>query len=243
MLKSGQIGGVSYSNVAYVGFSIGSVAGVSLASQYPDAVDAVILHGYSWNVDNLYPGYLAGLQSPVNQLEKPEWRNISSLYQSQSTPQARQAVVFYGDFDPNIVPVDFGLRDMDALGLALSFGYHLVPAPNFTGPVFLGDGNRESHLSPHINVKSQSTSAYYSRQRILLSAILCVAHSPMQHTIISRLPPISTSTSTMSPVTVFTCIAAPSSCRMTALLSSSVMGCEELLMSKRRSKADFARVA
>ena len=143
LLKTGQIGGQAYNKVAYTGFSIGAVAGVSLASQYPDAIDAVILHGYSWVVKNLYPGYLAGLQAPVNGLEKPEWRNISSLYQSQSTPQARQAVVFYGDYDPNILPVDFDLRDMDALGLALSFGYHLIPAPNYTGPVFIGDGNRK----------------------------------------------------------------------------------------------------
>ena len=143
LLKQGHIGGTVYAKVAYIGFSIGSVAGVSLTAQYPDAVDAVILHGYSWDVTNLYPGYLAGLQAPVNTLEKPEWRNISSLYQSQSTRQSRQAVVFYGDFDPAIVPVDFELRDMDALGLALSFGYHLVTSPQFTGPVFIGDGNRK----------------------------------------------------------------------------------------------------
>lgn len=134
---------MAYKKVAYVGFSIGSVAGVSLAAQYPTAVDALILHGYSWNVKNLYPGYLAGLQAPVNTLEKPQWKNISSLYQSQSTPQARQAVVFYGDFDPDILPVDFALRDMDALGLALSFGYHLIAAPQFKGPVFIADGNRK----------------------------------------------------------------------------------------------------
>ncbi|KAI4121438.1 MAG: hypothetical protein LQ338_006359 [Usnochroma carphineum] len=144
LLKSGRIGGIAYKNVAYVGFSIGSVAGVSLAAQYPSAVEAIILHGYSWNVKNLYPGYLAGLQAPVNTLEKPQWKNISSLYQSQSTPEARQAVVFYGDFDPKIVAVDFELRDMDALGLALSFGYHLVAAPQYKGPVFLGDGNQDS---------------------------------------------------------------------------------------------------
>ncbi|KAL9599304.1 MAG: hypothetical protein Q9219_003931 [cf. Caloplaca sp. 3 TL-2023] len=152
LLKSGGIGGIAYQNVAYVGFSIGAVAGISLASQYPSAVDAMVLLGVSWNLKNLYPGYIAGLQAPVNTLEKPEWRNISSLYQSQSTPAARQAVVFYGDFDPDILAVDFELRDMDALGLAFSFGYHLVSAPQYTGPVFLGNGNRKSYLLQMISL-------------------------------------------------------------------------------------------
>ncbi|KAL8717982.1 MAG: hypothetical protein Q9225_004841 [Loekoesia sp. 1 TL-2023] len=166
LLKSGQIGGIAYKNVAYVGFSIGSVAGVSLAAQYPSAVEAIILHGYSWNVKDLYPGYLAGLQAPVNTLEKPEWKNISSLYQSQSTPEARQAGMFYGDFDPKIVAVDFRLRDMDALGLALSFAYHFVPAPQYKGPVFLGVGNRESHLLPLDQFKTNFT--YYLRRGLLI---------------------------------------------------------------------------
>lgn len=143
LIKTGQIGGIAYQKVAYIGFSIGSVAGVSLSAQYPHAADAMILHGFSWDVTNLYPGYLAGLQAPVNTLERPEWKQYSSYYQSQSTPASRQAVVFFGDYDPAIVPVDFELRDMDALGLALSFGYHLVSAPQYTGPVFIGDGNRK----------------------------------------------------------------------------------------------------
>ena len=112
MIKAGQIGGVAYKKVAYIGFSIGSVAGVSLSAQYPHAADAMILHGFSWDVTNLYPGYLAGLQAPVNTLERPEWKQYSSYYQSQSTPASRQAVVFFGDYDPAILPIDFALRDM-----------------------------------------------------------------------------------------------------------------------------------
>ena len=144
MLKRGEILGNAYKNVALVGFSIGAVAAVSQAAQYPESVEALILHGFSWDLTNLYPGYLTGLQAPANSLEKPEWRNLSSLYLSQSTPQSRQAVVFYGDFDPAVVPVDFKIRDIDATGLALSFGYHLVTAPKFTGAVFIGNGNRKS---------------------------------------------------------------------------------------------------
>lgn len=144
LLKQGEIGGTKYAKVAYVGFSIGAVAGVSLTAQYPDVVDAVILHGYSWVVTDLYPGYLAGLQAPVNTLGISAWANYSSFYQSQSTPQSRQAVVFYGDFDPAVLPIDYNeIRDMDALGLALSFGFHLIAAPKYTGPVFLGNGNRK----------------------------------------------------------------------------------------------------
>jgi hypothetical protein len=142
MLKAGKFGGTKY-RVAYVGFSIQSVAGVSLANQYPKAVDAILLHGFSWNVSNAYPGFLAGLQVPVNSLDKPAWKNLSSYYQTQPTRDTRQAVCFYGDFDKGLLPTDFEMRDMDSVGQAVSFGYHLVPAPEFTGPFFLGNGNRK----------------------------------------------------------------------------------------------------
>lgn len=35
------------------------------------------------------------------------------------------------------------MRDFDSLGAAITFVYHLVEAPQYTGPVFLGIGDRE----------------------------------------------------------------------------------------------------
>lgn len=143
LLKSGGILGVKYPKVAYIGFSIASIAGVSLAYQAPDAIDALVLHGFTWNIQELYPAFLSGLQVSASGLEKPEWKDFPSTYTTQSTPEGRQAAVFYGDFDPNIVPVDFYLRDVDTLGLSISLAYHLVTPNLYKGPVMLANGDRK----------------------------------------------------------------------------------------------------
>ena len=146
-LKQGHFGGKKY-KVVYIGFSIASVYGVSLASQYPNAVDAMMLHGFTWNITDAYPGFLSGLQVPVNSLEKSEWKHLQAYYQTQPTAVTRESVCFYGDYDQGLLPTDFKLRDMDSLGQAVSFGFHLVQAPDFKGPFFLANGNRKPSDSP-----------------------------------------------------------------------------------------------
>jgi pimeloyl-ACP methyl ester carboxylesterase len=146
LLKAGEIGGVRYKKVAYVGFSIGAIAGVSLASRVPDALDAILLHGYTWKKDHMYPAFLSGLQGPGNSLGVPHWNSYPDLYSTQTTPASRQAAVFYGDYDPDMLPVDFALRDMDALGLAITFAYHVVSVPRFRGPVMMAIGQRKSEI-------------------------------------------------------------------------------------------------
>ncbi|KAL4890077.1 Alpha/Beta hydrolase protein [Aspergillus ambiguus] len=144
LLKAGQIGGVVYDKVAYVGFSIASIAGVSLAYQVPDAIDALVLHGFTWDIQDLYPAFLSGLQVAANGLEKPEWKQYPAEYTTQMNPAGRRAAVFYGNFDPEIVPVDFYLRDLDTLGLSISLAYHLVTPNLYKGPVMLANGDQDA---------------------------------------------------------------------------------------------------
>ena len=49
---------------------------------------------------------------------------LPNTYTTQSTPASREATVFYGDFDPEIVPLDFELRDFDTLGASISIPSH-----------------------------------------------------------------------------------------------------------------------
>ena len=70
---------------------------------------------------------------------------LPNTYTTQSTPASREATVFYGDFDPEIVPLDFELRDFDTLGASISIPSHSRYVGSI-GPVFLGNGNGNGKL-------------------------------------------------------------------------------------------------
>lgn len=147
MLRGGQIGGKKFDKVITIGFSLGSVSLVSLAKQYPADADALVLHGFSWNAATLYQGFFAGLQEAAALVDPQKWGYLPSTYTTQSTPASREATVFYGNFDPGIVPVDFALRDFDTLGASITIPSHSLYVGEYTGPVFLGNGNGKLPLS------------------------------------------------------------------------------------------------
>jgi pimeloyl-ACP methyl ester carboxylesterase len=117
--------------------------GNGLADKYPNDVDALVLLGVAWNKALVYPAFMAGLQSAAR-LQRPDvWGDYDDFYQTQSTPAAREAANFAGDYEQGALEVDFETRDLDTLGIAISFAFHLVPAPGFTKPVFLGMGGND----------------------------------------------------------------------------------------------------
>ena len=140
-LRRGEIGGKQFDKVITIGFSSGAVSLVSLAEQYPADADALILHGFSWNAATLYQGFFAGLQEAAALVDPQRWGYLPNTYTTQSILASREATVFYGNFDPAIVPLDFELRDCDTLGASISIPSHSRYVGEYTGPVFLGNGN------------------------------------------------------------------------------------------------------
>ena len=142
-LRDGTVGGVRWNKVAMVGFSLGAVIANSMSAQYPSDFDALVLHGISWDISWIYPAFFSGLQAPAAQIDPERWGNVPLQYQTQSTREAREAHVFYGSYDRGVLEPDFYYRDFDSVGAAMSFTYHLVDAPEYRGPVFLGIGERK----------------------------------------------------------------------------------------------------
>ncbi|TGJ75889.1 hypothetical protein E0Z10_g10944 [Xylaria hypoxylon] len=130
--------------VVLVGFSIGAITANSLAEQYPSDVDAIILHGITWDATWIYPALLSGLQAPAQQVDPEKWGHLQPTYQTQSTREGRLVACFAGSYDARIAEYDWQTRDFDTLGAAITFTYHLVNAPEYIGPVFLGIGNQDS---------------------------------------------------------------------------------------------------
>ncbi|KAL8989051.1 MAG: hypothetical protein Q9169_008447, partial [Polycauliona sp. 2 TL-2023] len=139
-LRQGKIQGMQWDKIVMVGFSIGAIVANSLSAQYPDDVTAILLHGVSWDTTWVYPAFLSGLQQSAAQIDPDKWGDVPPQYQTQPTRQTREATVFYGDYDAGILDPDFSLRDFDSIGAAVTFTQHLVHAPEYTGPVFLGIG-------------------------------------------------------------------------------------------------------
>ncbi|KAK4238040.1 hypothetical protein C8A03DRAFT_33997 [Achaetomium macrosporum] len=130
--------------VVPIGFSLGAVTLISLADQYPEDGDAIVLHGVSWNAATLYPAFFAGFQVAAAQVDPAKWGHIPTSYTTQSTPRSREITCFYGDYDKGILPLDFELRDFDTLGASITIPSHTVYVKGYTGPVFLGNGDEDA---------------------------------------------------------------------------------------------------
>lgn len=146
-LKSGVLGSKRWKHIVAAGFSIGGATLNSLADQYPEDTEAIVLCGFTHNALWLYPGFLAGLQAPAKQINPGEWGDIPSTYQSTSTLQSRAVACYYGKYDHEQLVFDFENRDFDSLGAAITLGLHMLEAPEYKGHVFIGNGDRR--LSKH----------------------------------------------------------------------------------------------
>lgn len=106
-LRSGEVDGKKWTKIVFVGFSIGAITANSLANQYAADVDAIVLHGFSWDTSWIYPAFLSGLQVPARQIEPEKWGHIPATYQTQSTREGRKAACFSGSYDPDILEYDW----------------------------------------------------------------------------------------------------------------------------------------
>lgn len=138
--RSTELLGRQFSQIALVGFSIGGILANGIADKYPDDVDVLILLGITWDLAWIYPAFLAGLQTSASAVDAGKWGHLEPLYQTQPTLAAREVACFFGDYDVGALVMDYETRDLDTLGAAVTFTYHLVTAPAYKGPVFLGIG-------------------------------------------------------------------------------------------------------
>ena len=133
-----------WSTVVFAGFSIGGIVANSLAEKYPSDVDVIVLLGISWDLLWIYPAFLAGLQDAARNIDPARWGALPAFYQTHATLATREVACFYGAYDRGALEADFANRDFDTLGAAVTFTFHLVAAPIFSGPVFMGIGESES---------------------------------------------------------------------------------------------------
>ncbi|MCJ1253711.1 hypothetical protein MMC24_001523 [Lignoscripta atroalba] len=144
LLRAGSITSKAYTTIVYTGYFIGGIIGTSLSNTYPSDVDALILLAIAWDISWAYPAVLAGLEGPAADIDPARWGHLSPLYMAHSTRASRIAGCFYGAYDPEVAEWDWNTKATNSIGEAMSFSFHLVDAPDYTGPVFLGLGNNDA---------------------------------------------------------------------------------------------------
>ncbi len=142
--KSGELLGRKHSKIALIGFSIGGITSNSLVDKFPNSVDGVVLIGITWDRPYIYPSFLMGLQAPAKDADPGKWGDLHPFYQTHPTLHKRDFNNFFGDYERGALEADFATRDCDTLGGAVTFTYHLVTAPQYRGPVFLGIGGNDA---------------------------------------------------------------------------------------------------
>ncbi|KAJ5116811.1 alpha/beta-hydrolase [Penicillium angulare] len=144
-LRSGEIGDKKFSNVVYVGHSLGSLIGVRSTQLYPRDYDALVLTGWSANFMVGIPKILAtGLRS-ARYIIPDRFGDRSPFYVALSLPEYTRKA-FYGlsrSFDPEVVEWDFNHRDVCSGGELVSMMAGLTETA-YTGPVHLIVGEADS---------------------------------------------------------------------------------------------------
>ncbi|OQU93602.1 hypothetical protein CLAIMM_00086 [Cladophialophora immunda] len=142
-LKSGVIGGRPFKNIIYVGHSYGSELGNHLAASHPDAIDALILTGFSSTRANISIEFSAA-NSEFVRLE-----DLASGY--LVLPTAGQRSVFYGangTFDPRLLDIDTDTQQTATVGEFISRKLPPPVANGFTAPVFIMTGDQDQPFCP-----------------------------------------------------------------------------------------------
>ncbi|CRK42927.1 hypothetical protein BN1708_008918 [Verticillium longisporum] len=147
-IRTENLLGQSFSKISLVGFSIGAIVASAVADKFPEDADSLVLLGITWDREWLYPAFLAGLQTTASVVDPARWGDRDPFYQTQPTLQARRVACFFGDFEEEAALTDFETRDLDSLGMAITFSFHLVEAPKYEGHVFLGIGDHDSTFCP-----------------------------------------------------------------------------------------------
>jgi pimeloyl-ACP methyl ester carboxylesterase len=135
----------TYDRVIYVGHSYGSFLGTSLSRQHPLDVDAMVLTGYSANLEVPVPIVLNDFNSAKLAPGHLDMNQKLPLGYLRGTNETGRTTAFYGkpgSFDPSVAKFDFTTADTVTAGELLSQAGGFSPSP-YQGPVLIATGDSD----------------------------------------------------------------------------------------------------
>lgn len=143
-LRSGAIGAQAFSTVVGAGHSFGSIQTVGLAAQYPKDLDAIILQGFTVNTGAIGLTF-ADFNSAIAAQDAPaRFAGLSNGYLVTDTSIANSFAFFrYPNFDPTLFYDVDARKQTYTLGEVFTLANVIAPAPAFTGPIDVVDGQND----------------------------------------------------------------------------------------------------
>jgi pimeloyl-ACP methyl ester carboxylesterase len=160
-----------FTNTIIVGCSLGSLVANTLLANYPDAINAAILTGFSKSWVNTIPGFTATAELlPAAFVDPNRFGRLGPTYLAADNELGVEYLLFYKGtkptYDPALVQADFDARGTITLGEAIS-GAIPPSAPNFKGSVYVMTGQQDVVFCGKLGLKSDPPSDCLSPQNIL----------------------------------------------------------------------------
>ncbi|KAI5455873.1 Alpha/Beta hydrolase protein [Mariannaea sp. PMI_226] len=131
--------GITFSKIAFVGHSYGSITGVAAARLTPGFADALIMTG--WSAYLPLPSPLLELQMHSAALLFDRFKTLPLGYLTASNKTGHKNIFFGGSFDPQIPETSFLLQSVMTCGEGGSLVTGLQPATVYNGKVLVITGS------------------------------------------------------------------------------------------------------
>lgn len=140
-LKAGQFSDNKFQKVVGAGHSFGSIITNAITRQYPAALDAAILTGFSTDLST-QPLFLQALNLAIASQDQPlRFAQLNNAFLVSSTVISNQIGFFRANgFAPSILDKAEATKGTVTLGELNSLSGIAGPAPNYTKPVAVIDG-------------------------------------------------------------------------------------------------------
>ncbi|KAF2763623.1 hypothetical protein EJ03DRAFT_322631 [Teratosphaeria nubilosa] len=140
-LRAGKYGNCAFSTVVGVGHSFGSIITQAVTADYPSALDAAILTGFSVNSTGL-PVFTIGNDFALANMNQPyRFGQLDNGYLVANTITNNQIAFFRAPgFDPVVLALADATKGTVTFGEFFTTTAPTKPAMDFTGPVAVVDG-------------------------------------------------------------------------------------------------------
>ena len=144
LLRSGTVGPQAFKTVVGAGHSFGSIQTVGLAAEYPKDLDAIILQGFTVNTGAIGLTF-ADFNSAIAAQDAPaRFPGLSNGYLVTDTSIANSFAFFrYPNFDQTLFYAVDARKQTYTIGEVFTLAGVIAPAPAFTGPVDVVDGEND----------------------------------------------------------------------------------------------------
>jgi pimeloyl-ACP methyl ester carboxylesterase len=155
LIRDGKVAGRKFSNVIYVGHSLGSLIGSVSARRHPADSDTFVLTGWSTDAVGGLVRLLPAVPFPAALAKPKEFAGLPLGYLVFTVKEAVRRVFFGADgtFDPALQERDWRRRNTCTLGELLTAFNGVTPVAEYDRPVHVVIGDSDALFCPNEQCK------------------------------------------------------------------------------------------